>query len=65
MPWIDHPARQDGPASLVDWLRYHLGIWMQDKGRDLEHQALYPNDRRCPTCGAWGRPGIDCDHLPF
>jgi hypothetical protein len=65
MPWIDHPARQYGPASVMDWLRYKLGMWMEDKGRDLQHQALYPADVRCPDCGAWVGPGQPCDHIPF
>lgn len=65
MPWIDHPARQDGPASFLDWLRYRVGIWMQDKGHDLEHRALHPKDIPCPDCGAWMSPGSNCDHLPF
>lgn len=65
MPWIDHPARQDGPASLLDWLRYHLGTWMQTAGADLEHRALHPTDYRCPECRGWVTPGHECDHLPF
>lgn len=65
MPWIDHPARQDGPASVTDWLRYKLGTWMQDKGRDWEEMALNPDGKRCPDCGAWNRPGYHCDHIPF
>lgn len=69
MPWIDHPARQDGPASIADWLRYRIGAWMQFRGADLEHRALYPNDVICPECGNWMRPGDQpgggCDHIPF
>lgn len=65
MPWIDHPARQDGPASIIDWIRYHLSQWMQSKGRDMEHRALYPADVECPDCGEWMRPGASCDHIPF
>lgn len=65
MPWIDHPARQDGPASILDWLRYHIGLWMQHRGRELERRALHPTDVRCPECGAWVSPRNSCDHLPF
>lgn len=63
--WIDHPARQGERATLLEWLRFHIGIWMQHIGADWERRALYPNDVRCPECGQWGRPGIDCDHIPF
>jgi hypothetical protein len=65
MPWINHPARQDGPASLLDWLRYRLGTWMQRVGTDLEHRALHPNDTLCPECGHWISKGYPCDHIPF
>lgn len=65
MPWIDHPARQDGPASGADWLRYKVGTWMQSVGAELERRALYPADVRCPDCGAWNRPDYHCDHIPF
>lgn len=65
MPWIDHPARQDGPASVIDWLRYNVGAWMQRKGANLEHRALYPNDFECPECGNWTNDGSQCDHIPF
>jgi hypothetical protein len=65
MPWIDHPAREDGNASLADWLRYRIGTWMQSKGAQIEYRALYPNDTRCPECGAWVHPGDECDHIPF
>jgi len=39
MPWIEHPARQGDNASIADWLRFHIGMWMQRKGADLEHRA--------------------------
>lgn len=65
MPWIDHPARQDGPASVADWIRYKFGMWMQEAGADLEHRALYPADQKCPVCHCWMTPGFPCDHIPF
>lgn len=66
MPWIDHPARQDGPASVIDWLRYHIGCWMQQRGADLEFRGLHPDARRCPECKMWVTPpGFTCDHIPF
>lgn len=65
MPYIDHPARLGEKANLIDWLRYKIGTWMQDAGADLEHRALYPNDKRCPECNSWVGPGYPCDHVPF
>jgi hypothetical protein len=65
MPWIDHPARQGDNASIVDWLRYRIGMWMQERGAYMEHRALYPSDRICPECGAWHRPDFECDGIPF
>lgn len=65
MPLIDHPARQDGPASIIEWVRYRLGTWMQRVGARLEYRALYPNEVECPDCGQWMRPGSTCDHIPF
>lgn len=64
-PWIDHPARQDGPVSLMDWIRYKIGLWMQDTGAQLEYRALYPGDTRCPECRGWVSRGNPCDHIPF
>jgi hypothetical protein len=26
MPYIPHPARQGESASVLDWLRYHVGM---------------------------------------
>ncbi len=65
MPYIPHPARQGHNASVADWLRFHIGEWMQRRGADLEHRALYPADVKCPECGQWCRPGFHCDHIPF
>lgn len=65
MPCIPHPARQGEAASVFDWLRFHLGTWMQRKGSDLEYRSLYPNDVECPECGQWVHPGQECDHIPF
>lgn len=65
MPYIDHPARQGETASVIDWLRYHVGCWMQRIGADLEDRALHPNYIRCPECGQRVRPGYPCDHIPF
>lgn len=65
MPWIDHPARQEGPASVMDWLRWHVSQWMLRRGAELEHRALYPADVECTDCGQWMRPGGQCDHIPF
>jgi hypothetical protein len=65
MPYIAHPARQGDTASIFDWLRFHIGTWMQRKGADLEYRALYPNDTHCTECGQWVHPGQQCDHIPF
>lgn len=65
MPYINHPARQGETASVMDWLRFTLGEWMQRKGAKLEYRALYPNDVECPECGQMCRPGYECDHIPF
>lgn len=64
MPWINHPACQEGPVSLIRWLRYYVGEWMAAKGSSMSDRALFPN--RCPECGAAMRDGCDfCDHIPF
>lgn len=65
MPWIEHPATQDGPVSLRRWIMYHVGIWMADKGRDWEDRALFPERSICQDCGQRTRPGETCDHIPF
>jgi len=65
MPHISHPARQDDTPSVADWLRYHIGIWMQERGADLEHRALYPNDIRCHECGGRHHRDFKCDGIPF
>lgn len=62
---IPHPARQGDDISLADWLRYHIGSWMQERGFALEHRALYPKDRLCKECGAWHSPDFECDGIPF
>jgi hypothetical protein len=43
MPWIHHPATQDGPVSVGRWLKFHIGSWMWRVGRRLECQALHPD----------------------
>jgi hypothetical protein len=43
MPWIDHPATQGAPVSLWRWIKFHVGVWMSDKGRYLEMSALHPD----------------------
>lgn len=65
MPYIPHPARQGDNPSIADWLRFHIGTWMQAKGANLEHRALYPKDEPCPECGCWRGPDEPCDHVPF
>lgn len=65
MPWIEHPATQDGPVSLLRWLKFHLGEWMQRKGNGFVEQALYPERTYCSDCGQPIRPGQVCDHIPF
>lgn len=65
MPYISHPARQGDNPSILDWLRYHVGMWMQERGAILEHRALYPNDIHCRECGRWHRPDFECDGIPF
>lgn len=63
--YIPHPARQGDDVSILDWLRFHIGVWMQCKGTALEDRALYPNRIHCPDCGQWMNPGDHCDHIPF
>lgn len=65
MPHIPHPARQGDNPSIADWLRFHIGTWMQSRGAELERRALYPKDVQCHECGQWCRPGYHCDHIPF
>lgn len=65
MPWIEHPECQGAPVSVIRWLRYYIGVRMQEVGRDWEDRALYPKRERCRECGQWVRPGDECDHLPF
>lgn len=66
MPWIEHPATQDGPVSLWRWLKYHVGVWMQRRGNDLEDGALHPDRLICPDCGQRiPYSGWQCDHIPF
>lgn len=43
MPWIHHPATQDGPVSLWRWLRYHVGDWLYTRGNRMMNRALYPD----------------------
>ena len=63
MPWIHHPATQDGPVSVWRWLKYQVGSWLMEKGDNMVDRALYP--KRCPECGgAMPRIG-ECDHIPF
>jgi hypothetical protein len=65
MPHIEHPARQGDNPSIADWLRFHIGVWMQSKGAALEYRALYPNDVVCAECGQLVHPDQECDHIPF
>lgn len=65
MPWIEHPATQDGPVSLWRWLKYHVGIWMIQMGQAWEDEALHPERVYCPECGHRITPGVECDHIPF
>ncbi len=51
MPWIDHPATQNGPVSWWRWLKYHVGEWMENKGRRWSFDALHPD--------------YDDDEIPF
>jgi hypothetical protein len=65
MPYINHPARQGDKASIADWLRFHIGTWMQERGAYFQHRALYPNDICCRECGGWHRKDFECDGIPF
>lgn len=62
---IPHPARQGDTISLADWLRFHIGTWMMDRGAYLEHRALYPDEKRCKECGGWHSDDYECDGIPF
>lgn len=63
MPWIEHPATQDGPVSLFRWLKFKIGDRLEEIGRRWADEALYPN--RCPECGAAMPRRGECDHIPF
>lgn len=65
MPWIKHPATQDGPVSVVRWLKYHVGEWMRETGARWSDDALSPYCKICPDCGQRMREGDYCDHIPF
>lgn len=65
MPHIEHPATQGGPVSIVRWVKYHLGVWMQRKGYDWEDTALHPDNVICPECGQRKQRHEICDHIPF
>ena len=44
MPWIYHPATQDGPVSVYRWALYHFAQWLKAigrKGQCLEDIALH------------------------
>jgi hypothetical protein len=45
MPWIHHPACQDGPVSVWRWLKFQLSDIFGSWSRTLERQALYPHDK--------------------
>jgi len=41
---IHHPALQDEPpAGFWRWLKYHIGDWLECKGRRLVDRALHPD----------------------
>lgn len=43
MPWIDHPACQDGPVSWARYLKWRLSEWLYGWSRRLEWEALHPD----------------------
>ena len=45
MPWINHPATQDGPVSVQRWLAFKIGEWLGYWARRLEHYGLYGDSR--------------------
>jgi hypothetical protein len=45
MPWIHHPATQDGPVSVWRWLKYQIGSRLSDLGGRWEMDALHPGWR--------------------
>lgn len=45
MPWIHHPATQDGPVSVWRWIKFHVGVWLSRFGATLEYDALHPGKR--------------------
>lgn len=45
MPWIHHPATQDGPVSVRRWLLYHIGTYLYEWGMRLEYRALHGTSR--------------------
>lgn len=44
MPWIHHPACQDGPVSIRRWLAWHVCEWLFGWARYLEAYALDDDD---------------------
>ena len=44
MPYINHPACQDGPVSVWRWAAYNLSTWLGYWSRRLEHWALRYDD---------------------
>lgn len=41
MPWIHHPATQDGPVSIRRWLAYRWARWCDGQSRKWEYWALH------------------------
>ena len=41
MLWINHPAADGQPVSVLRWLAFQLSQWLYYRSRLLEHWALY------------------------
>lgn len=45
--WIPHPAVSE-PVSFRRWVLFHLGDWLERRGRRMVHRALYPYGDEIP-----------------
>lgn len=64
MPWINHPACQDGPVTYRRYWKYVASDFLNRWARHLEYEALHPN---CQDCGKPRKKGdhSNCLEVPF